>query len=109
MGVDRWDRQRQKVRQHERQTHGDGDINREEDRHRNESVFPAPPNLPALLSAVLHSCPVLLFLILSTCVAGWLLCPLLLLPYVDHSAAAPDAPLSKHCLTTSIQTSSGPP
>lgn len=66
MGVDRWDRQRQKVRQHERQTHGDGDINREEDRHRNESVFPAPPNLPALLSAVLHSCPVLLFLIFTS-------------------------------------------
>ncbi len=50
------------------ETHGDGDINREEDRDkdRNESVFPAPLHLPALLSAGLHSCPVLLFLILTS-------------------------------------------
>lgn len=55
----------EKERQHETRIHGDTEINREEDRDRNESVFPAPPHLPALLSAGLHSCTVLLFLIFT--------------------------------------------
>ncbi len=93
-------------RQHETETHGDRDINRKEDRDRNESVFPAPSNLPAQLGYIpVRSCCFSSspfsprgFCIHCYCYRMWQSC----------SCTVPDAPLRKHW-TTSIETSSCPP